>query len=172
MNRWDPQRTSAPTPKKSRPPRHPCQSPSPEPNNDALAEAEAAAAAQAQLDADVLPVSYGDERLAAKNALEFELPRATTAKLTKRFLGPKEAKDQELQAALARASSLFAMTVTYAATDVCLENKRQTIGPQDVLTALDALGFEQDDLDALLPIPGERQRKKAEAHGASGSKKL
>ena len=80
------------------------QSPSPEPNNDALAEAEAAAAAQAQLDAGRATCCARRRALSSKNALEFELPRATTAKLTKRFLGPKESKDPEVQAALARAS--------------------------------------------------------------------
>ena len=173
MNRWDPQRSQCSDPEEVAPAAAPVrQSPSPEPNNDALAEAEAAAAAQAQLDADVLPVAYGDERLQAKNALEFELPRATTAKLTKRFLGPKEAKDQELQAALARASGLFAMTVTYAATDVCLENKRQTIGPQDVLTALDALGFEQDDLDALSQFLERDKERRPKHTSGDGSKKI
>ena len=171
MNRWDSQRSQCSDPEEVAPAAAPVrQSPSPEPNNDALAEAEAAAAAQAQLDADVLPVSYGDERLNSKNALEFELPRATTAKLTKRFLGPKESKDPELQAALARAGGLFAMTVTYAATDVCLENKRQTIGPQDVLTALDALGFEQDDLDALSQFL-ERDKERRPKHTSGDGKK-
>ena len=169
MNRWDAQRSQCSDPEEvvQQPVR---QSPSPEPNNDALAEAEAAAAAQAQLDADVLPVAYGDERLAAKNALEFELPRATTAKLTKRFLGPKESKDPEVQAALARASGLFAMTVTYAATDVCLENKRQTIGPSDVLTALDALGFDGDDLNSLTQFL-ERDKERRPKHTSGDGKK-
>ena len=57
------------------------------------------------------------------------------------------------------------MTVTYAATDVCLENKRQTIGPQDVLTALDALGFEQDDLDSLTQFL-ERDKERRPKHTA------
>jgi histone H3/H4 len=173
MNRWDSQRNQCSDPEEVAPAAEPVrQSPSPSPpaGDDLLAEAEAAAAAQAQLDADVLPVSYGDERLASKNALEFELPRATTAKLTKRFLGPKEAKDQELQAALARAGGLFAMTCTYAATDVCLENKRQTIGPQDVLTALDALGFEQDDLNSLTQFL-ERDKERRPKHTSGDGKK-
>ena len=104
MNRWDAQRNQCSDPEEVAPAAAPVrQSPSPEPNNDALAEAEAAAAAQAQLDADVLPVSYGDERLNSKNALEFELPRSTTAKLTKRFLD-RRSQRSELQAALARAA--------------------------------------------------------------------
>ena len=139
------------------------QSPSREPNNGASRE-EAAAAARPSSTRRAT-CGYAGEAPRLKNALEFELPRATTAKLTKRFLGPKEAKDQELQAALARASGLFAMTVTYAATDVCLENKRQTIGPQDVLTALDALGFEQDDLDALAQFL-ERDKERRPKHTA------
>ena len=64
------------------------------------------------------------------------------------------------------------MTVTYAATDVCLENKkRQTIGRTDVLTALDALGFEHFQF-TIHNWRRQGARSGSEAHGASGSKKI
>lgn len=160
LNRWDPLRNRCEAPEE-------VEQPIPIAPPDGAA---AAAAAQALLDADVLPVRYGDPRLASDPGLEFELPRAAAAKLTRRFLGPEAARDTRVVTAIARAGGLFAMYATYGSSEVCLEHKRQTVSPQDVLAALGHLGFEKEELDSL-SVFLERDKKKRPKHTSGDGKK-
>jgi len=124
---------------------------------------------------DVLPVRYGDERLAAATQLEFELPRGATTKFLKNqveALSPGPAfVDEEVIANVARAGGLFAWYVTKGATEFALASKRQTISAQDVLYSLQALNFGDDNVQACADFL-ERDRARRPKRDTGDQKKF
>ncbi|KAH8062658.1 hypothetical protein JL722_3585 [Aureococcus anophagefferens] len=71
------------------------------------------------------------EALAHDTCLEFELPRGAIAKAVAKWFDGV-GKDDRVHAAIARAGGLFSLYLTAAAVQICKDNKRQTISPQDV----------------------------------------
>ncbi|KAJ1451050.1 hypothetical protein M885DRAFT_530782 [Pelagophyceae sp. CCMP2097] len=95
--------------------------------------------------------------------LEFELPRAAVAKVAGRASAHDVAPEPRANVALARAGGLFVLYVTAAAVEVCKESKRQTISSQDVMTALESLGFADvvDECRAYLDLDKANRPKHA-----------
>ncbi|KAH8060294.1 hypothetical protein JL720_13632 [Aureococcus anophagefferens] len=83
------------------------------------------------------------EALAHDTCLEFELPRGAIAKAVAKWFDGV-GKDDRVHAAIARAGGLFSLYLTAAAVQICKDNKRQTISPQDVVVALKSLDFDKD----------------------------
>ncbi|KAK7233334.1 hypothetical protein SO694_00109070 [Aureococcus anophagefferens] len=71
-------------------------------------------------------------------------------------------KDDRVHAAIARAGGLFSLYLTAAAVQICKDNKRQTISPQDVVVALKS----PTDKDFVAECAGflERDREQRPKH--------
>ena len=101
-------------------------------------EPRAAAAA-----APAAPHPNAAEALTPETCLEFELPRGAVAKAISKWF-PANGKDEQVHASIARAGGLFGLYLTAAAVQICKDNKRQTISPQDVVVALKSLEFDKE----------------------------
>ena len=67
---------------------------------------------------------------------EFEPPQACINRIIKQVLPDNVQITKDSRAAFTRAAGIFIFYLTHCANDICKEKKRQTISPQDVLTAL------------------------------------
>ncbi|KAH8095964.1 hypothetical protein JL720_3301 [Aureococcus anophagefferens] len=110
------------------------------------------------------------EALAHDTCLEFELPRGAIAKAVAKWFDGV-GKDDRVHAAIARAGGLFSLYLTAAAVQICKDNKRQTISPQDVLgTAAASLLNFPDDIPESLPYLKEQLKEQEAAKAAEAAK--
>ena len=84
--------------------------------------------------------------------LDVELPRVAVKRIIKAKLAEHQAQagtsgqrefqvNKDALTAFSQATKVFITYVTTAANDICRENKRSTVAPQDILQALQELDF-------------------------------
>ena len=94
--------------------------------------------------------------------LDVDLPKGVIKRIVKAKLAEKQAQagqrsgdfqvSKDAVSAFSQATKVFITYVTTAAYDICRENKRTTVAPQDILQALNELEFGSfiDGLEARL----------------------
>ncbi|GAV00550.1 hypothetical protein RvY_11381 [Ramazzottius varieornatus] len=73
---------------------------------------------------------------------ELALPQATVVKIVKDFLPSQAVLSKEAKDIFRKISAYFILYVTDCASDIALRKKRRTILPENILAALQELGFE------------------------------
>jgi histone H3/H4 len=112
--------------------------------------------------------------------MEVELPKALIKRIVKAKLaeqadlGDEEGKrdfqlNKDATTAFSQATKVFITYVSSAAHDICRENNRSTVAPQDIIQALDELCFQDfiPDLQDLL-AGAHRRRIQQSFHAALG----
>lgn len=77
---------------------------------------------------------------------DFEPPLACVSRVMKNVLPDNIMMTKDARQAFVRAAGIFVFYITHCANDFCREGKRSTMYPQDILNALNELGFEDFEI--------------------------